>query len=256
MMKLICIPAYNEEKNITTIVKDCKKFADGVIVCDDGSTDDTAKLAEAEGAVVLQHKKNQGYGSAISTLFDYCRKENADIMLTIDGDGQHSTDQIPLLFNAITKHKVDVAIGSRFLNDDDTPAYRKAGIKIITSATNYATHLKVSNKGLSLAEVPINISYEGDTSKQNPISHGTSVFATTMKYVSIRHPLLFYGLPGIVLFISGLVIAATFIDAYLFEQSIYYGSLLGSVVLILLGSILMVTSILLYSMANLFRDRN
>ena len=56
MMKLICIPAYNEEKNITTIAKDCKKFADGVIVCDDGSTDDTAKLAEAEGAVVLQHK--------------------------------------------------------------------------------------------------------------------------------------------------------------------------------------------------------
>ena len=194
MMKLICIPAYNEAKNITTIIKDCKKFADSVIVCDDGSTDGTAKLAEAEGAVVLQHKKNQGYGSAISTLFDYCRKENADIMLTIDGDGQHSTDQIPLLFNAITKHKVDVAIGSRFLNDDDTPAYRKAGIKIITSATNYATHLKVSdsqsgfrayssaalkeihptesgmsvsteillkisNKGLSLAEVPINISY-------------------------------------------------------------------------------------------------
>ena len=291
MMKLICIPAYNEEKNITTIIKDCKKFADSIIVCDDGSTDDTAKLAEAEGAVVLQHKKNQGYGSAITTLFDYCRKENADIMLTIDGDGQHSTDQIPLLFNAITKHKVDVAIGSRFLNDDDTPTYRKAGIKIITSATNYATHLKVSdsqsgfraysnaainaihptesgmsvsteillkvsNKGLSLAEVPINISYEGETSKQNPVSHGTSVFATTMKYVSIRHPLLFYGLPGIVLFISGLVIGATFLDAYLFEQSIYYGSLLGSVVLILLGSILMVTSILLYSMANLFRDRN
>jgi hypothetical protein len=116
--------------------------------------------------------------------------------------------------------------------------------------------LKVSNKGLSLAEVPINISYKGDTSKQNPVSHGTSVFATTMKYVSIRHPLLFYGLPGIILFISGLVIGATFFDAYLFEQSIYYGSLLGSVVLILLGSMLMVTSILLYSMANLFRDRN
>ena len=290
-MKLICIPAFNEEKNIEKIIKDCKKFADNVIVCDDGSTDSTADLSKKQGAIVLQHEKNKGYGSAISTLFDYCRKENADVMITIDGDGQHDPNQVPLLLDVIKKHNVDVAIGSRFLNDDDTPAYRKAGIKIITSATNYATHLKVSdsqsgfraysnaaikeihptesgmsvsteillkvsNKGLSLAEVPINISYKGDTSKQNPVSHGTSVFATTMKYVSIRHPLLFYGLPGIVLFISGLVIGATFIDAYLFQQTIYYGSLLGSVVLILLGSMLMVTSILLYSMANLFRDRN
>ena len=290
MMKLICIPAYNEEKNITTIVKDCKKFADSVIVCDDGSTDGTAKLAEAEGAVVLQHKKNQGYGSAISTLFDYCRKENADIMLTIDGDGQHSTDQIPLLFNAITKHKVDVAIGSRFLNDDDTPAYRKAGIKIITSATNYSTNikvsdsqsgfrayssaaikeifptetgmavsteilLKISNKGLSLAEVPITVSYQGDTSTQNPVSHGTSVFATTMKYVSIRHPLLFYGLPGIILFFTGLGLGVSFLDAYLYQQQVFYGSLLGSLVLILVGSVLILAAVLLYSMANLIRDK-
>ena len=290
-MKLICIPAFNEEKNIEKIIKDCKKFADNVIVCDDGSTDRTADLSKKQGAIVLQHEKNQGYGSAISTLFDYCRKENADVMITIDGDGQHDPNQVPLLLDAIKKHNVDVAIGSRFLNDQDTPGYRKAGIKIITSATNYSTNLKVSdsqsgfrayssaavkeifptetgmavsteillkvsNKGLSLAEVPITVSYQGDTSTQNPVSHGTSVFATTMKYVSIRHPLLFYGLPGIVLFISGLVIGATFLDAYLFGQSIYYGSLLGSVVLILLGSILMVTSILLYSMANLFRDRN
>ena len=131
-------------------------------------------------------------------------------MITIDGDGQHDPNQVPLLLDAITKHNVDVAIGSRFLSEQDTPGYRKAGIKIITSATNYSTNLKVSdsqsgfraysnlaineivptetgmsvsteillkvsNKGLSLAEVPITISYDGDTSTQNPVSHGTSV---------------------------------------------------------------------------------
>ena len=290
-MKLICIPAYNEETNIGKIIKNCKKFADKVVVCDDGSIDYTAELAKKEGAIVLQHKKNQGYGSAIATLFDYSRKENADVMVTIDADGQHDPNEIPLLFGAIEKHKVDVAIGSRFLNDNDTPAYRKAGIKIITSATNYSTNLKVSdsqsgfraysnlaineivptetgmsvsteillkisNKGLSLAEVPITVSYDGDTSTQNPVSHGTSVFATTMKYVSIRHPLLFYGLPGIILFLSGIGLGMSFIDAYLYQQQIFYGSLFGSILLILIGAILSLAAVLLYSMANLMRDKN
>ena len=290
-MKLICIPAYNEEANIGKLIKDCKKFADKVIVCDDGSIDYTSELAKKEGAIVLQHEKNQGYGSAIATLFDYSRKENADMMVTIDADGQHDPNEIPLLFDAIVKHNVDVAIGSRFLNDNDTPAYRKAGIKIITSATNYSTNLKVSdsqsgfraysnlaineivptetgmsvsteillkvsNKGLSLAEVPITISYDGDTSTQNPVSHGTSVFATTMKYVSIRHPLLFYGLPGIILFLSGIGLGMSFIDAYLYQQQIFYGSLFGSILLILIGAILSLAAVLLCSMANLMRDKN
>ena len=289
-MKLICIPAFNEEKNIEKIIKDCKKFVDDVIVCDDGSTDNTADLSKKQGAIVLQHEKNKGYGAAISTLFDYCRKENADVMITIDGDGQHDPNQVPLLLDAIKKHNVDVVIGSRFLNDQQTPTYRKAGIKIITSATNYSTNLKVSdsqsgfrayssaavkeifptetgmavsteillkvsNKGLSLAEVPITVSYQGDTSTQNPVSHGTSVFATTMKYVSIRHPLLFYGLPGIILFFTGLGLGVSFLDAYLYQQQIFYGSLLGSIVLILVGSVLILAAVLLYSMTNLIRDK-
>ena len=116
--------------------------------------------------------------------------------------------------------------------------------------------LKVSNKGLSLAEVPITISYDGDTSTQNPVSHGTSVFATTMKYVSIRHPLLFYGLPGIILFLSGIGLGMSFIDAYLYQQQIFYGSLFGSILLILIGAILSLAAVLLYSMANLMRDKN
>jgi len=293
IMKLVCIPAYNEKLNITEIVKSSQKFADMVVVCDDGSTDNTAELAKEAGAVVIQHKKNQGYGSSIASLFDYSRTENADIMVTIDGDGQHSPDQIPALFNAITDHNVDVAIGSRSLNDSNSPNYRKAGIKIITSATNYTTNikvsdsqsgfraysknaiheihptesgmavsteilLKISNKGFSIAEVPITISYDGNTSSQHPVSHGTSVLANTIKYVSIRHPIIFYGIPGIVLFLSGIFLGATFLDGYLNPEApkIFYGQLLGSIVTILLGSLLIITSILLFSMANLIRDKN
>jgi len=77
----------------------------------------------------------------------------------------------------------------------------------------------------------------------------------TLKYVSIKHPLQFYGIPGLVLVIIGIVIAGSFLDAYLNQQTILYGSLLGSVVLFLLGAILSVTAIILFSMANLMRDR-
>ena len=85
-MKIVCIPAFNEESSISDIVKNSLNFVDVVVVCDDGSTDNTAKLAKDAGAVVISHKKNQGYGAAISTLFDYARKENAQIMITLDGD--------------------------------------------------------------------------------------------------------------------------------------------------------------------------
>ena len=291
-MKFACIPAYNEEDTISDLVKSAKKFVDKVIVCDDGSTDKTLNNAKLAGAEVISHKKNQGYGAAITTLFDYCRMQNADVMITLDGDGQHDPNQIPILLDTISQHSVDVVLGSRFLdNNTDTPGYRKRGIKIITSAANFgadfkvsdaqsgfraysksainAIHpteqgmavsteilLKISNKGLSLAEVPITTSYDGDTSEQNPVPHGISVLMNTIKYVSIRHPIKFYGIPGLVSIIAGLVCSILFLDAYLNDQIIFYGSLLGAVILLLFGAILSVTAIILFSMANLIRDRN
>ncbi len=289
-MKFACIPAYNEENSIADVVTNSLPHVDRVIVCDDGSTDNTAKEAREAGAIVIT-QTNQGYGAAISSLFDYARKENAQIMVTLDGDGQHNPAQIPLLIDAITTHNVDVTIGSRFL-DDSTKAsgYRKTGIKIITSASNYGTNfkvsdsqsgfrayskdaidaihpteqgmsvsteilLKISNKGLSIAEVPITVSYEGDTSEQHSVSHGVGVLMNTIKYVSIKHPLQFYGIPGLGLIIVGLILGGLFLDAYLNDATIFYGSLLGSVVLFLLGAILSVTAIILFSMANLIRDR-
>ena len=290
-MKIVCIPAYNEEIKINDVVKKSLPYADKVIVCDDGSTDDTAALAKKAGAVVISHEKNQGYGTTISTLFDYCRKNNAEIMVTLDGDGQHNPDQIPDLINVILKHKVDVVIGSRSLKDDkDLPSYRKTGIKIITSTINSATNLKVtdsqsgfrayskeaidlihptesgmavsteilvkiSNNGLSMAEVPITVSYIGDTSTEHPVTHGTHVIGSTLKYVSIKHPMYFYGLPGILLFISGLIMGISFLDGYLDPSApkILYGLMLGSIISILLGSMMIITSILLFSMANLIR---
>ena len=290
-MNIVCIPAYNEEIKIKDVIKKALLHADEVVVCDDGSSDNTAALAKKAGATVVSHKTNQGYGAAISTLFDYCRKNNAEIMVTLDGDGQHSPDQIPDLINVIIKHNVDVVIGSRSLKDDkNLPSYRKTGIKKRTSTINSATNLKVtdsqsgfraysktaidlirptesgmsvsteillkiSNNGLSIAEVPITVSYHGDTSTEHPVKHGSHVIGTTLKYVSIKHPMYFYGIPGIILFISGLIMGVSFLDGYLdpVAPKVLYGLILGSIISILLGSMMIITSILLFSMANLIR---
>jgi glycosyltransferase involved in cell wall biosynthesis len=290
-MNIICIPAFNESDFIENVVKKSLEYADKVIVCDDGSTDDTANLAKAAGAIVISHKKNKGYGAAITTLFNYARDEKAEIMITLDGDGQHNPSQVPSLIDAIISHDVDVSVGSRFLGDTSASNYRKAGIKIITSAVNYGTNLKISdsqsgfrayskkaintihpteegmavsteillkisNKGLSIAEVPIDISYGDDTSEHNSVSHGVTVMMNTIKYVSIKHPMKFYGIPGISLTVLGIIFGLLFLDEYLKTEFVSIGLLLGAIVLFLLGAILSVTSIILFSMANLIRDRN
>jgi glycosyltransferase involved in cell wall biosynthesis len=290
-MKLVCIPAFDEEKTIGEIVKKSLQHADKVLVCDDGSKDSTAKIARQSGAQVISHIKNQGYGAAIITLFEQARKENADIMVTIDGDGQHNPDQIPLLLDAMSDHGVDVVIGSRFLNKgSDSSGYRKSGIKIITSASNFGTDfkvtdaqsgfrayskraiesihptetgmsisteilLKISNKGLSLAEVPISISYGENTSSQNPVPHGITVLMSTLKFISVKHPIPFYGFPGIALVIIGSIMGYNFLDTYLNNNIVLLGSLMTSIILFLLGAILCVTAIILFSMATLMRER-
>jgi len=290
-MKIVCIPAYNAEKKIGDVVKKSLEYVDEVIVCDDGSTDNTAKIASESGAIVLNHKKNQGYGAALITMFEHARKEDTDVMITLDGDGQHDPEEIPLFLKSLEEKNVDVVIGSRFLNNKKTPpAYRKAGIKIITSAVKIGNKLKItdaqsgyrayskkaieeihltetgmaasteilhkiSNKGLTILEVPINISYEGKTSKHNSLSHGISVLGNTLKFISVKHPLVFYGIPGIALLISGIILGYNFLDAYLVHKVLFLGSLFGSLVLILIGVVLIATSVILYSMSNLWREQ-
>ncbi len=289
-MKLACIPAFNAESTIGQVVKDCLVHVDSVIVCDDGSTDDTAEIAEKNGAEVVKHEKNYGYGAALITLFDKAREKNPDVMVTLDADGQHIPEFIPQLIAPLSYGKTDVVIGSRFLKKDSkTPSFRKTGIKIITAATNMERGLKltdaqsgfraysqkavqlihpteygmsasteiltkISNKGLKITEVPIVISYDSIESRKKAIPHGITVLMNALKYLSIKHPIPSYGLPGIALLIIGTILGIQFFDVYFNQQTVFIGTLLGSVITFLAGTILVMTSILLFSMANLIRD--
>lgn len=136
---VVGIPAFNEEHSIARVVVDAQKFAGKVVVCDDGSTDYTAKIAESLGADVIRHEKNGGYGASIKSLFVRAHELNADVFVTLDADGQHEPNEIPVVINPIVEGLADVVIGSRFVDKIGTaemPLYRQLGAKLITKIVN------------------------------------------------------------------------------------------------------------------------
>jgi len=143
------IPAFNVEKTIARLVLETQKFVDVVLVCDDGSTDLTAEIAERLGADVIRHEKNLGYGAAIKTLFTMARELNADVLVTLDGDGQHDPREIPRLIEPVLENKADIVLGSRFLGDtekdNEVPRYRGWGIKLISKLTGAASNHKFND---------------------------------------------------------------------------------------------------------------
>jgi glycosyltransferase involved in cell wall biosynthesis len=145
---VVGIPAFNEENSIARVVMDSQRFADAVIVCDDGSTDLTSEIAERLGAEVIQHEKNSGYGAAIRSLFECARKFGADILITLDADGQHNPAEIPNIIKPIIMGKADVVIGSRFVDvkgAKEMPFYRQVGAKLITKMVNGSAKNGVSD---------------------------------------------------------------------------------------------------------------
>jgi glycosyltransferase involved in cell wall biosynthesis len=136
---VVGIPAFNEEHTIARVVLEAQKFAGKVIVCDDGSTDYTAKIAESLGADLIRHGKNGGYGASIKSLFIRAHELNADVFVTLDADGQHEPNEIPFVIKPIVEGEADVVIGSRFVDKNGTaemPLYRQIGAKLITRMVN------------------------------------------------------------------------------------------------------------------------
>ena len=290
-MIVVGIPAYNEQKNIASIIIKLKKNVDQIIVCDDGSSDDTAIIAKELGAIVIQHEKNRGYGAAIKSIFLKAKEMKVDILITFDADGQHRIKDMKNIIEPIQKNEADIVIGSRFLNEkSNIPKYRKIGIKTITKITNktigqrlsdsqsgfrgYSKKaisditpvetgmgisteilIKGSKNNLRIQEVPIIVLYEGDTSTHNPVSHGASVIFSTIKFTSIEHPIKFYGVPGLTFLGIGLFFI--FWTLQLFSES---GTIITNISLIGIGSIvvgivLMVTATILYSIISVVREQ-
>ena len=292
IMKItIGIPAFNEEDNIAKIVTGLKKISDSIIVCDDGSSDMTSEIAEGLNAIVVKHEHNMGYGAAINTIFQRAKEIGTDILVTFDGDGQHRIEDIPKVISPIQENVADVVIGSRFLKEESkVPSYRKIGIKAITKVTNVSINEKLtdsqsgfrayskevleriypSDRGMGISteilikasknefkiiEVPIVISYEGKTSVHNPVSQGASVIISTIKFTSIEHPLKFYGIPSIIFLILGSVFTYFAINYYTEIGRLNTNITLVGVATVLIGVVLLITAILLYSLISVVREK-
>lgn len=185
---------------------------------DDGSTDATSKVARAAGAEVIRHRENQGAGAATKTAFKAAKRKHADIVVTIDGDGQHNPDEIPQLLAPILKGKADLVIGSRFLRPclQQMPRYRKFGIDVITFLYNLGSKSRVTDsqccfraqnrrlieavnitergfsfsvqvliqarrRGFTIKEVPVSCIYHSQGSSLNPVIHGLGVALNVIK---------------------------------------------------------------------------
>ena len=292
MVTVIGIPAFNEEKNIASIIIKLKKIADHIIVCNDGSTDMTEEISKELNVVVINHSRNLGYGSAIRSIFLKAKELQADILVTFDADGQHRVVDIQSVTQPIIDDKADVVIGSRFLeNQSDVPKYRKFGIKVITKITNsslkekltdsqsgfraYSKNvlknitpsesgmgvsteilIKASSAGHKITEVPITIMYGPDTSTHNPVSHGTSVLFSSIKFTSIEHPLKFYGIPAIIFLGIGFVFMLWTFQTYAVEKEIITNVALIGMGSLVIGIVFLLTAILLYSLVSVVRERN
>ena len=290
---LVCIPAFNEAESISEVIRMSLKYASEVLVYDDGSTDGTYQVAISSGATAIRNPKNRGYGVAIRSLFREAKQKKVDIMITIDSDGQHDPSQIPDFLKAMDQG-FDIVIGSRFLRNEDkqkVPKFRSLGIKTITKVTKVASYGKItdsqsgfraySNNALSkidlfedgmavsteillrasenkllITEVPITIKYDmKDTSTHNPITHGIGVLYSVFQFVSLRHPLAFYGLPGIVL----LGVSALFLKnaLNLFSATGYVSTnmILISIGIAVVGVVLLATAAIVYTLIALLKGK-
>ncbi len=288
----VILPAYNEEVALGSLILRAKRHAQQIIVVDDGSTDKTSEVAELAGAEVIKHSKNLGKGAAIRSGF--AAVKDAEVIVTIDADAQHNPDEIPLLAAPIIEGKADVVNGSRYIkgNDENTPAYRRVGQKVLDTATSISSGSKISDSqsgfrafsakaipyfrfkdkgfgvesemlvdasqaGLKIEEVEIGVRYDVESSTQHPLKHGVKVLFNILQDMELKRPLYYFTLPGLIVVIIGAILSLFFFRDYVTGVSINIGPTLVSVMFTLFGTFLMFTGIILDSMSRMIlQSRN
>jgi len=287
MLKIACIPAYNEEKPIGDVIKKSLNYVDKVIVCDDGSRDLTSTKAKEANAIVIKHEKNLGKGAALKSLFKYALNVNADVVVTIDGDGQFLPEEIDKIIKPIIENDYDIVIGNRFDDHKEMPSYRKAGNKLLDKITKMAADLPftdtqsgfrayskkaiesisftidgfgvdseilidASKKGLKITEKKVTVLYNtGEkTSSKDPISHSMGVMASLIELIAINHPLRYLGIPGLILLIIGIGFSVLVISMFNEDRYFSVPSTLVALGSVVIGLILLLMSVVLYSIVK------
>jgi glycosyltransferase involved in cell wall biosynthesis len=287
---LVGIPCYNEEVAIGSLVLRASQYADEVVVIDDGSDDKTVEVARLAGAHVLVHDENLGKGAALRSFFQYAMRSGADVVVIIDGDGQHDPDDIPKLIKPILLDEADVVNGSRYVRGitKDTPRYRRFGQVFLDRVTYWGLSddiaitdtqsgfrafsmksipffkfssdelaidsemlIDASKAKLRIQEVGVEVRYDVGRSSKNPVSHGVQVLVGVMRNIEFQKPLLVFAVPGAVLITLGLVVGAYVTQIFLRWNKVVYGPTMLTILLTVVGTLMLVTGILLHSLSSL-----
>jgi len=274
------------------MVKQCLVHVDKVIVCDDGSDDQTLSNAKEAGAFVISHKKNLGKGAAMKSLFHESKKLNPDVMVTIDGDGQFLPKEIPKLIEPVIEENYDIVIGYRFDKKNEMPSYRKIGNVALDKITNAASALSfrdtqsgfrayskkaidkikitadgfgadseilvdASRKDLKITEKKVTVIYDtgGKTSTKNPVRHSGEVISSLIELIAIERPLKYLGIPGILLLIFG--IAYSIVVIAIFNDTRYFSipSTLVALGSLIIGLMLILMASVLFAIQRSFRRK-
>jgi len=287
----VVIPAYNEAKMIADVVNGSLKYADEVIVVDDGSVDNTSFVARAAGARVIRIPKNSGKGVALSLGLKTAAINGADIIVCLDGDGQHDPEEIPRVALPVIRGEADVVVGSRFLDtkgSKEIPGYRQFGQTVLTKATNFGSGkgtkitdsqsgfrslsknavlkmelteegmgieseilIDASKLGLRIKEVPISCKYVGlDTSQFTPGKHGMSVLSSILRTVRDEHPMLYFGVGGLILSLIGISCGLYSLYQFILIKSLPFLPSLIAVLFFFLGALSIFSGIILNSIAS------
>lgn len=277
------IPAFNEERFIGSVVLKARRFVESVIVIDDGSTDETVAIAEAAGAMVHRQGSNQGKAAALQAGLTLAREMDAQAVVLLDGDGQHDPKDIPAMLAPIQRNEADMVVGSRFIGlASNTPRWRIFGQQALTTATNFASGVTVSDsqsgyralsrraiecfdfktKGFSVesemqflvkqhalkvVEVAVAMNYD-EGPKRNPVQHGLQVLNGVLRMIGQHRPLLFFSVPGVFVLISGLLIGYFNVVAVYNTYSVFaVGSALIAITLVITGLLTIFTGLILHT---------
>jgi len=290
---VVGIPTYNEEIAIGSVILRSQRVADEVIVVDDASTDRTVEIAEAAGATVITHQENKGKGAAIQTLLGYVQGADLDTLVLIDGDGQHDPANIPRVTAAIREGDCDMVIGSRYLGsrDTETPRYRRIGQRTLDYLTLGSSGKRIKDSqsgfralsaeavstltvrtdgmavesemigqaadhGFEIREVPIDVRYDGiDGQTHHPMRHGITVASLLIQLIRDRHPLLFFGLPAVIMLTIGGVVMVHSLIVYQTTGLFYHWRVPISGFLILLGTLSMFCGLVLSQIRSMMSSQ-
>jgi glycosyltransferase involved in cell wall biosynthesis len=286
-----CIPAYNEEKMIAKVLVRASPHVDELVVVDDGSEDDTGAIAEKFGASVIRHNRNLGKGAALRDCFDWARKNDVDILITVDADGQHDPNDIPTLICPVRAGEADIVIGYRLVRPQGMTARRRfaqktldavVGIKdgnaLMDSQSGFRAYsrtaisgltisewgmgaeseilLQASKLGLKIRQVPVQMTYDVQkTSPRNPIIHFTDIVSSLLKFSLVRRPLRAIGIPGVLLLIVGVYGWLDVFATYNSAQGFALGHALIYSIILLAGIFMTIAALLLFVMRIMLQER-